>query len=305
MRAIRIHHFGGPEVLTPVELPTPVPRECQSIIYVEAAGVNFADVHQADGSYLASDRLPYVPGSEVVGRTADGRRVLAWLPSGGGYAEQVVVDDELTITLDEQIPAGVALALLVQGLTAWHALVAAARLQPGETVLVHSAAGGVGSLAVQLAKHLGAGRVLAQASSEHKERLALDLGADAVVRYPLRERPNVILDAVGGPMLDQAIASLADFGRVVTFGRASGVPFTPIDPGDLSDRNVGIVGFWLRPTIGLPGMFHEPLAALLELVGRGDLRPVVGREYNLLEASAAHADLIDRRATGKLVLRAT
>jgi NADPH2:quinone reductase len=305
MRAIRFDRFGGPEVLVPVDVPAPEPGRGQLLVTVEAAGVNFADVHRADGSYLAADRLPYVPGSEVVGHTPDGRRVLARLRTGGGYAEQAVVEAADAVDLSDDVAAGDALAVLVQGLTAWHLLKSAARMAPGETVVVHSAAGGVGSLAVQLAKQFGAGRVLAQASTPAKQQLALELGADAIATYPLAERADVILDAVGGKLFDQALESLGDFGRVVTYGRASGEPFTPIDPDRLSDLNVAVVGFWVAPTLRRPGAFREPLADLLRLTREGRLRPVVGAEYPLAEARRAHEDLLARRSTGKLILRPT
>lgn len=224
MLAIRFDRFGGPEVLTPVDVPAPVPGPGEVLITVEAAGVNFADTLQVDGSYLDPSLLPHVPGSEVVGRTEDGRRVLAKV--GRGYAEQVVANESALVEVPEELDAPRALALLMQGLTAWHLLRSAARLQAGESVVVHSAAGGVGSLAVQLAREFGAGRILAQASTPEKERLALDLGADEVARYPLPLRADVILDAAGGDLFDHALGSLADFGRLVTYGNAS-VPPSP------------------------------------------------------------------------------
>ena len=303
MRAVRFDEFGGPEQLRLVEVPEPVPGPGQLLVAVEAAGVNFADVHQVDGSYLAADRLPYVPGSEVVGRTPSGRRVLARLRTGGGYAEQAVVAESDSVDVPEGMPSGDALAVLIQGLTAWHLLKSAGRMQPGETVVVHSAAGGVGSLAVQLAKIFGAGRVLGQASTPAKKQLALDLGADAIAEYPLTERADVILDAVGGKLLDQALDSLTDLGRLVSYGRAGGEEFVPVSPDRLSDLNVALVGFWVRPTFERPGAFAEPLRELLQLVEAGQLRPVVGGEYPLTEAHQAHRDLLARRTTGKLILK--
>lgn len=280
-----------------------MPAPGQLLVTVEAAGVNFADVHQVDGSYLAADRLPYVPGSEVVGRTPTGRRVLARLRTGGGYAEQAVVDESDAVDVPDGIPAGDALAVLIQGLTAWHLLRSAGRMQPGESVVVHSAAGGVGSLAVQLAKIFGAGRVLAQASTPAKQQLALELGADAIAQYPLDERADIILDAVGGKLLDQALDSLNDLGRLVSYGRAGGEEFVPVSPDRLSDLNVALVGFWVRPTLERPGQFAEPLRELLQLVAAGRLRPVVSGEFSLAEAHQTHRDLLARRTTGKLILR--
>lgn len=300
MIAVRFDHFGGPEVLAPVDLPVPVPGPEEVLLTVEAAGVNFADTHQTDGSYLSADQLPYVPGNEVVGRTPDGRRALARV--SGGYAEQVTAKKSDVVEIPEDLGAAQALSLLTQGLTAWHLLRSAARLREGETVVVHSAAGGVGSLAVQLAREFGAGRVLAEASSPEKRRLALDLGADGIVEYPTEKGYDIILDATGGELFERALSSLASFGRIVTYGNASRTAPTPVDPGVLHRLNASVTGFWLRPTLAVPGAVSEPLAELLDLVARGRLQPVVGGAYPLAEARRAHEDLLARRTVGKVVL---
>ncbi|MER7910506.1 zinc-binding dehydrogenase [Streptomyces sp. NPDC096068] len=299
MLAIQFDRFGGPEVLSAVELPAPVPGPDETLLDVEAAGVNFADTHQVDGSYLSADLLPYVPGSEVVGRTPDGRRVLARV--SGGYAQQAVARRSALVGIPEDLDAGRALALVTQGLTAWHLLRSAARLRPGETVVVHAAAGGVGSLAVQLAREFGAGRVLAQVSPG-KEGLALELGADAVVSYPLDEKADVVLDAAGGELFDHALGSLASFGRLVSYGNASRSAFTPVDPARLGRLNASVVGFWLRPALAAPGGFDEPLKELFALVEQGRLTPLAAAPYPLAEARRAHEDLLARRTTGKLIL---
>ncbi|MFE0132912.1 zinc-binding alcohol dehydrogenase family protein [Streptomyces sp. NPDC059037] len=301
MRAIRFDRFGGPEVLGLVEVPEPAAGPGQVLITVEAAGINFADTHQTDGSYLAADQLPFIPGSEVVGRTPDGRRVLAKVR--GGYAERAVADEAAVFEIPDELPAAHALALLMQGVTAWHLLRGAARLTAGESVVVHSAAGGVGSVAVQLAREFGAGRVLAMASTPEKRELALKLGADAVVDYPLEEPADVILDGTGGPLFDQALDSLADFGRIVTYGSASRTGFTPLDDARMRSLNAAVVGFWLRPTLARPGAFAEPMRKMLELVSQGRLNPVAGPEYPLADAGRAHSELLARQTSGKLTLR--
>ena len=300
MLAIQFDHFGGPEVLRPVELPTPVAGPGEVLLTVEAAGVNFADTHQVDGSYLAADALPHVPGSEVVGRTPEGRRVLARVSHG--YAEQVTAKESAVLDIPEDLDAAQALALMVQGLTAWHLLRSAARLRTGESVVVHSAAGGVGSLAIQLAREFGAGRVLAQVSTPAKERLVLGLGADAVVSYPLADKADIVLDGVGGELFDQALGSLASFGRLVTYGNSARTGFTPVDPALLNRLNASVTGFWLRPTLALPGAVSGPLKELFTLVAEGRLRPVTGSSYPLAEARRAHEDLLARRTTGKVIL---
>jgi NADPH:quinone reductase len=315
MRAIQISRTGGPDVLTLTDLPEPTPEPHQLLVNVAAAGINYGDTHIADGSYLTKPELPHVPGSEVIGRTPDGRRVMAVTDSGGGYAEKAAVTGQLAVDVPETVADGEALAILVQGLSAWHLLRTCARLAPGETVVVNAAAGGVGSLAVQLARIFGAGRVIATASTSDKLKLALDLGADAAVDgsaegYAERvveandgRRVDVVLDAVGGAVFDAAMLTLAPFGRLVTFGQASRQAPQPVDPARLMRRNLAVVGFWLPPALAVPGSYTEPLAEMLTLVATGRLRPVVGGEYPLDRARQAHEDLLARRTTGKLILR--
>jgi len=164
MRAIRISAFGGPEVLELVEdAPVPEPAEGQVLVRVRRAGINFADTHARENSYLAPYELPLIPGGEVVGE-ADGRRVAA-LVGTGGYAEYAVAPRTAVFPVPDGVSDAAALALLIQGLSAWHLLRTSARLSEGESVVVHAAAGGVGTLAVQLARRFGAGRVIATASS--------------------------------------------------------------------------------------------------------------------------------------------
>jgi NADPH:quinone reductase len=314
MRAIQISRYGGPEVLTLTTLPDPQPEPGQILIDVTAAGVNYADTHLAEGTYLSSPTLPFVPGSEVIGRAADGRRLMG-LSGSGGYAEKALIPEALCVEVPADVDDGAALALLVQGLSAWHLLRTSARLAPGETVVVNAAAGGVGSLAVQLAKAFGAGRVIATASSDDKQKLALDLGADVAVSgdpngYTGRvlvanggKPVDVVLDAVGGPVFDAAFAALGQFGRLVTFGAASREAARPIEAGRLMKRNLSVIGFWLSPALGVPGAFGPPLSELFRLYAEGRLRPVVGGEYSFDEAHRAHEDLLARRSTGKLILR--
>src|ERR671914_1361776 len=188
MRAIQITEWGGPEVLQAAgDAPDPEPGDGQLLVRVTRAGINFADTHARENSYLARYELPLTPGAEVAGvveRDAHGfgagQRVVAMVGTGG-YAEYVAAPAATTFAVPDGVSDATALALLLQGLTAWHLYRTSAKLQPGESVVVHAAAGGVGSLAVQLAKPLGAGRVIATASSEEKRKLALELGADAAV----------------------------------------------------------------------------------------------------------------------------
>ena len=314
MRAIQITEFGGPEVLTPTELPTPTAKPGQQLLAVATAGVNYADTHQAENTYLAPATLPLVPGAEVVGTTGDGRRVVALL-EGGGYAEQAVAWENLMFDLPDDVEDGAALALVLQGTTAWHILTTSAHLAPGESVVVHAAAGGVGSLAVQLAKAWGAGRVIALASSAEKRELALALGAHVAVdartedlKAALEEandgrKVDVVLEMVGGRTFDASLAALAPFGRLVTYGMASREPAEPVTSGALLRRSRAVVGFWLAHCFADPARYLAgPMAQMLAMVQRGELRPVVGGSYPLSQAQQAHADLRARRTTGKLLL---
>ncbi|MDX2649711.1 NADPH:quinone oxidoreductase family protein [Streptomyces sp. PA03-1a] len=316
MRAIQITEFGGPEVLRQVELPDPVPGPGQLLVEVSSAGVNYADTHLVENSYLSKATLPLVPGAEVVGRTAGGRRVVA-LTDNGGYAEKAVVEEYLAHDVPEGVTDGQALALVVQGLTAWHLLRTSARMAAGESVVVHAAAGGTGSLAVQLAKEFGAGRVIATASSKDKRDLALELGADVAIEADatdaagLKERlveanggkkVDIVLEMTGGPVFDASLAALAPFGRLVTYGLASRVPPTPVQAAQLMGRSRAVVGFWLMHCLGRPGMYREPMADLLAMTADGRLKPQEGGRYPLSEVTRAHEDLRARRTYGKLTL---
>ncbi|MFF3947693.1 zinc-binding alcohol dehydrogenase family protein [Streptomyces sp. NPDC001902] len=316
MRAIQITEFGGPEVLRQVELPDPVPGPGQLLVEVSSAGVNYADTHLVENSYLSKATLPLVPGAEVVGRTAGGRRVVA-LTDNGGYAEKAVVEEYLAHDVPEGVTDGQALALVVQGLTAWHLLRTSARMAEGESVVVHAAAGGTGSLAVQLAKEFGAGRVIATASSKDKRDLALELGADVAIEADatdaagLKERlveanggkkVDIVLEMTGGPVFDASLAALAPFGRLVTYGLASRVPPTPVQAAQLMGRSRAVVGFWLMHCLGRPGMYREPMADLLAMTAGGRLKPQEGGRYPLSEVTRAHEDLRARRTYGKLTL---
>lgn len=313
VRAIWITEFGGPEVLLLADVPEPEPGPGQWLIEVERAGVNYADTHQAENTYLSRTVLPLVPGGEVVGRTADGRRVVAMV-SSGGYAERAVVDPKFAFDVPEGVDGLTALAMVVQGATAWLLLRRTVRLEPGESVVVHAAAGGVGSLAVQLAKAWGAGRVIATASSAEKRRLATELGADVTIdaeaedmTAALREanggqRVNAVLDMTGGRITDQSLAALAPFGRLAFYGMASRQPPTPVPPASLLAHSTAIAGMWLPHAFGVPGLMPQAMSELFELVAQGRLRAVAGGDYPLSQARQAHEDLRARRTSGKLVL---
>jgi NADPH2:quinone reductase len=313
MRAIQIEDFGGPEVLQLADLPIPEPGEGEVLIRVARAGMNYADTHQRANDYLARYELPLVPGGEVAGVREDtGERVVA-MCGLGGYAEYATAPAALTFPIPDGVDDGAALALLIQGLTAWHLYRTSAKVAKGESVVVHAAAGGVGSLAVQLGKPMGAGRVIATASTEEKRALALELGADAAVDASaegMKERleeandgakVDVVFEMAGGEVFEASLAALAPFGRLVTYGIASRQP-NEVSSGALMRRSRAVVGFWLMHCIGRPEMVDEALADLFTRVQRGELRVHVGGTYPLGDAARAQVDLAERRTMGKLLL---
>ncbi|MDT8911345.1 NADPH:quinone oxidoreductase family protein [Amycolatopsis sp. PS_44_ISF1] len=318
MRAVQVTEFGGPEVLKPVELPDPVAGPGQVLIEVERIGLNYADTHQAENSYLAPSRLPLVPGGEVAGRTPDGRRVVALLGELGGYAERAVTAEATVFPLPDAIDDLTALSMLVQGATAAILLRRNTHLADGESVVVHAAAGGVGTIAVQLAKAWGAGRVIATASTEEKRALALELGADVAVDSRAENltetlieanggrRVDIVLDMVGGTTTDQSIAALAPFGRLGFYGMAGREEPKPVRLRNLMGHSTTVSGMWLSHVFRLPGnVYGTTLTELFDLAARGVIRAIPGGEYPLAEARAAHEALRSRGTVGKLLLDPT
>jgi NADPH2:quinone reductase len=313
MRAIQQAEFGGPEVLELVDVPVPEAGEDEVLIRVARAGLNFADTHQREDRYVQRQALPLVPGSEVAGVVeGTGERVVA-LCGHGGYAEYAVAPRDRVFPIPDGLDDGTALALLLQGLTAWHLYRTCARLADGESVLVVSGAGGVGSLAVQLARPLGAGRVLATASTEDKRELCLELGADLALDGDadgLQDRileatggrgVDVVLEMAGGPVFDAALRAMADMGRLVVYGISSREQ-NEVRTGRLLKRSQSIIGFWLFHYLERPEHLADPLAELFDLAARGEVRAVVGETYGLTEARRAQEDLAARRTRGKLLL---
>jgi NADPH:quinone reductase len=279
---------------------------------VSRAGMNFADTHQRENSYLARYEVPLVLGGEVAGRTEDGQRVIALL-ANGGYAEYAVAPKEMVYPVPDGLDDGTALALLIQGLTAWHLLKTSANLAQGESVVVISGAGGVGSLAVQLAKPFGAERVIATASTEQKRSLAMSLGADAALDPSVEDlkgalieanngnQVDVVLEMSGGRVFSQSAEALAPFGRIVAYGIA-GREQNTLQTGRLMRKSRAVVGFWLMHCLGRREMVEEPLADLFDRAARGELRPQIGETYPLSDVRRAHEDLQGRRTTGKVLL---
>ncbi|GAA3437634.1 quinone oxidoreductase family protein [Kutzneria kofuensis] len=315
MKAVRQLRYGPPEVLVLEDIPDPSPGPGELLVRVSAAGVNYADVmlraHEPDERFRPPGGLPATPGIEIAGTVLAagpdtdtalvGRRVISFVPAGG-YAELAVAPAAAAVPIPDALPDHQALALFAQGATAV-GVIDAARLTPADTVLVEAAAGGIGSLLVQLAKRAGA-TVVAAASSSSKLDLARSLGADRVVDYS-REGwtegvgpVTVVLEAVGGRTAAEAFRLLPAFGRMVLYGYASG------EPAAITTTDVFEVGAELIP-LSLtydPQLLPTLCRRAFDLAIAGDLTPVIGEVLPLAEAAKAHQALEERSSVGKLIL---
>jgi NADPH2:quinone reductase len=311
MKAIQIEEFGGPEVLQYTEVPDPSPKLSEVVLNVKRSGVNFADTHASRNDYLAEQTLPLIPGAEAAGQLNDGRRVVALLGSGG-YAEKVAVPQAQLIELPEEVDYDQAAGGLLQGLTAMALVNRCARIEAGETIVVEAAAGGTGSLSVQVAKRAGA-RVIGLASSEEKREMVLGLGADAVVDSraedlgaAIREanegnRVDAVLHMSGGTAFDAEMDVLAPLGRMVVFGIASREQ-REVSTAALLRGSKSVIGFWLAHLLGRPDLLVPMIGELMAAIAGGELTVTIGEVYPLSEAARAHEDLIARRTSGKLLL---
>lgn len=312
MKAIYVTEFGGPEVMKYVDLPEPVPAGSQVLLDVTAIGINYADTHQTENSYLSTQKLPLIPGMEVVGKMPDGSRVLA-LAATGGYCQKTLVNPKTVIPLPDKVSDGQALAMMVQGSTAHMILKKMGQIKAGESVVIHAGAGGVGSVAIQLAKLWGA-FVIAVTSSDEKKKLCMALGADVVVdaneadlaaaliKANNGKGVDLILEMVGGSTLDQSLDALAAFGRLVVYGMASRKAPKAIHPGALMPKSQSVIGFWLVNALADKELMAEVFLDLFGMIISGKLKPVIGSTYPLSKAADAHRDMLARKTVGKIVL---
>jgi NADPH:quinone reductase len=314
MKAIQYSKLGEPNVLQLVELAEPLLQPGKVIIDVTLSGVNFADIHHRNGTH-GLRTLPAIMGAEVVGRRRNnGHRVVALLPNGGGYAQVAQADEHLVYEIDDSVDDAVALALFEQGVTAYLVLTRSGRLLAGETIAIHAAMGGVGSIAVQLAKCMGASKIIALASSDAKRKMALDIGAHAAIdgdSNGLTERLlgandgkglDLILEMVAGPSFTQSLAALGQFGRIVTYGSASNGTHDA-DVAELMETNRGVVGFWVWPIFQHHrDVVESALAQLTQLHKRGLVQPLIGCRYSLDQAAEAHSAMESRTTIGKLII---
>lgn len=311
MKAIQITAFGGPEVMNLVELADPAAGVDEVVLEVTAIGINYADTHQTENSYLSPQTLPMIPGIEVVG-THNGKRYLASV-SSGGYAQKAIAHSSSMIPIPDSVSDQQALCMLVQGSTAWHLLKTMGHLQKGQSVVVHAAAGGVGTIAIQLAKLWGA-KVIAVTSTDAKADLAKSLGADVVVDAKSNELAkaireanggrgvDLILEMVGGQTFDQSLLALGTFGKLITFGMASRTAPTPLHPGALMHGSKTVSGFWLANCFGKKELLNDVIEELFALVAAGKLKPVIGSTYPLSQAADAHSSMLARESVGKIAL---
>ncbi|MCD7032701.1 zinc-binding dehydrogenase [Metabacillus sp. GX 13764] len=325
MKAIMLEEYGGPEVLKIVDLDKPEPGEKEVIIKIEAIGVNYADTARREGKYVIDTPLPFVPGAEVAGiieetgsaasRFSKGDRVVTLLGSDSatGYAEYTAAEERGLIPIPDGVSFEEAVALPLQGLSAYHILKSMGQLEKGETVLIHAAAGGVGGIAVQLAKLFGAGKVIATASTDEKLAIAKELGADVLINYSNdgwekevlaatgQKGVDLALEMAGGEVFQKTLQCLAPFGRLVIFGAASGVQ-PKFYPGTLMGKNQSVIGFFLPNMMRKKELFSKSLKELLAFVESKQLKLNIGGVYKLEEAKEVHSLLQGRKTKGKLVL---
>jgi NADPH2:quinone reductase len=301
LRAALLREVDGPFEL--VDLPEP-DADSKVRVRVRAAGVNFADVLIRRGRYPQMPEFPVVLGSEIAGELEDGTRVMAITSGAGGYAELAAVDSAQVVPLPEHASFAEGASFLLTFLTAYIPLTRQARLNPGTTVLVYAAAGGVGTAAIQLARALGA-RVVAAVGSAEKLDVCLQLGAAEAYVYdelPDDVKADVVVDPVGGELFSQGIGRLKPLGVLLALGSAAG-PWPELNPGLLVGRNVGVQGFYLGRLLRLaPELVGAAVGELLALWQTGAFNPLVGAELPLDEVERAHELMESRGSVGKVVL---
>jgi NADPH2:quinone reductase len=320
MQAIQVTKVGGPEVLTPTDVPVPSPKPNEAVVQIKASGVNFIDVYFREGRYPT--QLPFINGQEAAGVVTEigsevtnvqpGDRV-AYTSALGSYAEYAAVPASRVVKITAELDIEQAAAML-QGMTAHYLLYSSYALKHGETALIHAAAGGVGLLLVQMAKKIGA-RVIGTAGTQEKAQLARDAGADECIVYSEADFEtetqrltdgkgvHVVYDGVGKATFDKDLNVLRPRGYLVLFGGSSGA----VPPFDLIKLSQKGSLFITRPTLAHYTATREELEwranEVLQAIVRGDLKLRIHKVYPLAEAAQAHRDLEGRKTTGKLLLK--
>ncbi|MGH7924072.1 MAG: quinone oxidoreductase family protein [Candidatus Binatus sp.] len=320
MKTIVFEKLGGPEVMKIAEVPKPEVKPGMVLIKVRAAGINFADTLFRQGQYLMQPKLPDTPGLEAAGEIeAVGAGVTALKPGqrvaalgSKMYAEYALAPAAQVISIPDPLSFEHAAAFPVQVLTAWHMLHTSHQTGRGQTVLVHSAAGGVGIVAVQIAKAAGA-RVIGTVSSAGKAALVKEYGADDVINYATHDFAveanrltggrgvDLILDAVGATTLDKGLTCLAPFGHLILYGRSGGPP-EPLNLFRLFEKSIKVSGFVLYTVSAVPDAMRRGIEESFRLIAEGKLKLLVGKAFPLAQAAEAHQFMESRQSTGKLVL---
>lgn len=329
MKAIQYSRFGDRDVLEYLEVPEPAAQQDEVLIDVTAAGVNYVDIRERQGVYqrpethVGADKvLPRISGLQVVGRVRSvgplgdssliGKKVVT-VVNGGGYAQVTVAPAYATVIIPENVDDFKLAALPTQWLTAWLMLNSSTQLVRGESILIHGAAGGVGSIAVQLSKAMGASPVIGSASSEEKRSFILELGADAAVDYSAQDWPrrvltltngkgaDVILESIGGTVFEQNFTCLATFGRHIIFGSTSG-PGQPLPPRQLMSKSQAMIGIYLPVFFARPDLIRRGLEEMVDRFITGTIQPHVAKVLPLSAVAEAHRLLEERLVTGALVL---
>ena len=320
MKAVRIHEFGGLDVLKWEDAPQPEPRPHQVLIKVDSAGVNYADILRRGGNYPGPD-LPTSLGLEAAGTVTEvgsevtgistGQRVMAMGP--GGQAEYVAVNANFVFPYPESVDPVQAGGMPIVFLTAYHLLKSRGRMEPGHTVLVQAGASGVGTIAIQLAKAWGA-RVIATASTQEKLDLCRSLGADVTINYTTHDFEEIVgqesggqgvelvLECVGGPVLEKSVRCVASYGRLVSYGNASGTPAN-LSASDITTANRTVIGFSIGCSPQGQLDHQAAMAELFPMLAEGKAKLVVDQILPMSEVAKAHQHLANRGTRGKVILK--
>jgi NADPH2:quinone reductase len=332
MKAIMFRSFGDRHVLELGDAPEPEAAEGELLIDVERTSVNYVDIRERQGTYnrpetqVGGITLPHISGLQAVGRvlstgSADdqlwiGKKVVAYTPRGGSYAQVVAARTAFCVEIPDSIDANLCAALPTQGLTAYLMLTASTQLRPGESILVQGASGGVGSIAIQIAKMLGAGPVLGTASTASKLDFIRTMGADCAIDYTKDDWPqrvleqtdgkgvDVLLESIGGDVFEKNFECLSPFGRYILFGSTRG-PGQPFAPRRLMQKSQTLTGFYLPVFLAREALIQEGLHFLVRAVTEGNLRPSIARVLPLGQIGEAHRLLEDREVQGTIVIDVT
>jgi NADPH:quinone reductase len=313
-------------------MPEPSPKKNELLIEAERSSVNYVDVRERQGTYnrpethVGGIELPHISGLQVVGRVVAagpdedrswiGKKVVAYTPKGGSYAQKVAVETNFCVEIPEDANADLFAPLPNQGLTAYLLLTASTQIRPGESVLVQGASGGVGSLAVQIAKILGAGVVLGTASTGAKLEFIRELGAEDAIDYTREDWPklvlektegvgvDVLLESIGGDIFERNFECLAPFGRYILYGSTRG-PGQPFAPRRLMQKSQTMTGFYLPVFLARPKLIREGMEFLVKATVEGKLRPSIARVLPLSETAEGHRLLEDREIQGTIILDTT